>query len=92
VRLDLLGNSKLNADAVLLAIGDLLEERYAIESVGFSNYTYAVITHPIGSLNPDQIAERAKQALPQVLSILGLNQEPIQPVGIGQWQSPLANS
>src|SRR5438270_5757240 len=35
VRLGLLGNSKLNADAVLLAIGDLLKERYAIESVFF---------------------------------------------------------
>src|SRR3989442_4758210 len=33
VRLGLLGNSKLNADAVLLAIGDLLKERYAIQSV-----------------------------------------------------------
>ena len=33
VRLGLLGNSKLNADAVLVAIGDLLKERYAIESV-----------------------------------------------------------
>jgi hypothetical protein len=33
VRLGLLGNSKLNADAVLLAIGELLKERYAIESV-----------------------------------------------------------
>ena len=29
----MLGNSKLNADAVLLAIGDLLKERYAMESV-----------------------------------------------------------
>ena len=33
LRLGLLGNSKLNADAVLLAIGDLLKERYAVESV-----------------------------------------------------------
>jgi hypothetical protein len=33
VRLGLLGNSKLNADAVLLAVGELLKERYAIESV-----------------------------------------------------------
>lgn len=33
VRLGLLGNSKLNADAVLLAVGDLLKERYALESV-----------------------------------------------------------
>ena len=33
VRLGLLGNSKLNADAVLLAIGDLLKEKYAVQSV-----------------------------------------------------------
>jgi len=33
VRLGLLGNSKLNADAVLAAVGDLLKEHYAIESV-----------------------------------------------------------
>jgi hypothetical protein len=33
VRLGLLGNSKLNADSVLLAVGDLLKEKYAIQSV-----------------------------------------------------------
>ena len=33
MRVGLLGNSKLNADAVLLAISDLLKERYAVESV-----------------------------------------------------------
>jgi len=33
VRLGLMGNTKLNADNVLMAIGDLLKERYAIESV-----------------------------------------------------------
>ena len=33
VRVGLLGNSKLNADAVLLAIGDLLKERYAVKEV-----------------------------------------------------------
>jgi hypothetical protein len=33
VRLGLLGNTKLNADAVLAAIGDLLKERYALQSV-----------------------------------------------------------
>jgi hypothetical protein len=33
VRLGLLGNSKLNADAVLQAIAERLQERYAIESV-----------------------------------------------------------
>jgi hypothetical protein len=33
VRVGLLGNSKLNADAVLLAVGALLQDQYAIESV-----------------------------------------------------------
>jgi len=33
VRLGLLGNSKLNADNVLLAVGELLKERYALKSV-----------------------------------------------------------
>jgi hypothetical protein len=59
---------------------------------GFSNYRYAVITHPISSLNPDQIRERAEQALPQVLSILGLDQQAAQVIGTRQWQSSAANS
>jgi hypothetical protein len=32
-RLGLVGNTKLNAEAVLAAIGDLLKERYALKSV-----------------------------------------------------------
>jgi hypothetical protein len=39
---------------------------------GFSDYRYAVITHPISSLSAEQVRERACQALPQVLAILGL--------------------
>ena len=39
---------------------------------GFTNYQYALITHPISSLNAEQVRERALQALPQVLAILGL--------------------
>jgi hypothetical protein len=33
VRLGLLGNSKLNADKILDAVGELLSERYAVETV-----------------------------------------------------------
>jgi hypothetical protein len=33
VRLGLLGNSKLNADKILETLGELISERYAIESV-----------------------------------------------------------
>lgn len=33
VRLGLVSNSKLNADKVLLAIGDLLSQRYGLEAI-----------------------------------------------------------
>ena len=39
---------------------------------GFPNYRYAVIKHPISSLDEEQIRQRALEALPQVLEILGL--------------------
>jgi len=39
---------------------------------GFSNYEYVLMTHPISSLSQEQVRERAEQALPQVLRILGL--------------------
>ena len=29
---------------------------------GFADYRYAIITHPISSLNPAQVRERAEQA------------------------------
>ena len=37
---------------------------------GIPDYPYAKVGHPIGSLNEDAILERARSALPQVLSIL----------------------
>ena len=39
---------------------------------GFVNFRYAVIEHPISSLNDQQIRERARSVLPDVLAILGL--------------------
>lgn len=39
---------------------------------GFSDYRYAVITHPISSLDHAQIRDRARSALPEILNILGL--------------------
>jgi hypothetical protein len=59
---------------------------------GFSDYRYAVITHPISSLNPDQIRQRAEQALPQVLSILGLSEPTAQPQAGTSWPSSVASS
>ena len=34
---------------------------------GFTDFRYAVMTHPISSLNPEQIRARAREALPEVL-------------------------
>lgn len=37
---------------------------------GIAGYRYAVVQHPVSSLGPDEIQERAKVAAPQVLEIL----------------------
>ena len=37
---------------------------------GIPDYPFARVQHPIGSLNDDALAERARLALPQVLRIL----------------------
>ena len=58
---------------------------------GFAGYRYAVITHPISSLNQAQVRERAEQALPQVLSILGLAERAPELVA-SQWPSSAASS
>ena len=42
---------------------------------GFLNFRYAVIEHPISSLNEEQIRERARAVLPEVLAILGIRDE-----------------
>jgi hypothetical protein len=58
---------------------------------GFADYRYAVITHPISSLNPAQVRARAEQALPQVLSILGLAERAPESAA-PQWSSSAASS
>jgi len=57
VRLGLLGNSKLNADAVLLAVADLVKERYDVRSV-------FVRSKPTFSkpATPDQVEEMLQNA------------------------------
>lgn len=39
---------------------------------GYPDYRYVAVQHPISSLDEAQIRERAAQALPDVLRILGL--------------------
>ena len=65
VRLGLLGNAKLNADAVLLAIGDLLQERYALKSV-------FVRSKPnFGKPAPDDVVEEVVQNADVVIAGVG---------------------
>ena len=37
---------------------------------GIEDYPFAIVTHPVGSLEPDGVMARARQALPRVLEIL----------------------
>ncbi len=37
---------------------------------GIEDYPFAIVTHPVGSLEPDGVTARARQALPRVLEIL----------------------
>lgn len=37
---------------------------------GIPEYPFAVVAHPLGSLGPDELRERAIAALPQVVAIL----------------------
>jgi hypothetical protein len=41
---------------------------------GYPNYRYAIIPHPLSSLNPEQVKERAREVLAEVLSILGIEE------------------
>jgi hypothetical protein len=65
VRLGLLGNSKLNADALLLAIGDLLQERYALKSV------FVRSKPSFGKPAPDEVVEEIVQNADVVIAGVG---------------------
>jgi hypothetical protein len=39
---------------------------------GMPGYEFATVAHPLSSLTMDELRERAREALPQVLSILGV--------------------
>jgi hypothetical protein len=45
---------------------------------GYPNYHYAMIPHPLSSLTPEQVEERAREVLPEVLEILGFAEKPGQ--------------
>jgi hypothetical protein len=45
---------------------------------GYPNYRYAMIPHPLSSLTPEQVEERAHEILPEVLEILRFSEKPGQ--------------
>ena len=47
-------------------------------SRGYPDYHYAMIPHPLSSLTPEQVEERAREVLPEVLEILGFSEKPGQ--------------
>lgn len=51
------------------AAADAMARRY-----GYPNYRYAVIPHPLSSLNAEQVKQRAIDVLPEILSILGIKE------------------
>jgi hypothetical protein len=44
---------------------------------GYPGYRYALMPHPIGNLKLDQVRQRAREVLPQVLDLLGLPEQDI---------------
>jgi len=51
------------------ATADAMARRY-----GYPNYRYAVIPHPLSSLTAEQVKQRAIEVLPEILSILGIEE------------------
>jgi hypothetical protein len=42
---------------------------------GFADYRYAMIPHPLSSLDAEQVKQRAREVLAEVLSILGIDEK-----------------
>ena len=42
---------------------------------GFPDYRYAMIPHPLSSLSPEQVRQRAREVLPEILAILGIEEK-----------------
>jgi hypothetical protein len=42
---------------------------------GFPNYRYAMIPHPLSNLSAEQVRQRAREVLPEILAILGIEKK-----------------
>ncbi|MCH7997308.1 MAG: hypothetical protein IH860_01060 [Chloroflexi bacterium] len=63
---------KQGVPTAVIITDEFVNQAKAIAEIqGIPDYPFAVIPHPIGRLTPEDLKERAKLALPQVLKILG---------------------
>ena len=42
---------------------------------GYPDYRYAMIPHPLSSLDAEQVKQRAREVLPEILAILGIEEK-----------------
>ena len=62
---------KAGKPAALIATDAFVNTSRSIAKIrGISDYPFAIVTHPVGSLELDGVMARARQALPRVLEIL----------------------
>jgi hypothetical protein len=50
----------------------LVTARAMAQAYGFPGFTFVAIPHPIASLNEEQIGARVREALPEIVRILGV--------------------
>ena len=61
----------LGVPAIAICTEPFISGARAMANLGaMPDYPFAVVQHPIGSLSPEQIRERAIEAAPQVISSL----------------------
>jgi hypothetical protein len=62
---------KAGKPAALVATEPFVPTAVSIAKIrGISDYPFAVVMHPVGSLDTEGVMARARQALPKVLEIL----------------------
>jgi hypothetical protein len=62
---------KLGIPAVVLCTAPFIPTAKSMARIqGIPDYPFVVLPHPVGSLKPEQVIERARAALPAVIEIL----------------------
>jgi hypothetical protein len=62
---------KAGKPAAFIATDAFIPTAVSIAKIrGIADYPFAIVNHPVGSLQPDGVMGRARQALPKVLEIL----------------------